>query len=223
MIFCNGSPFGTVTSTIHSNANLTDVQKFTYLKSQLEGTAARVVEGFAMTNANYVRAIELLKERFGKQQKITHATMQALIKLPAPSSKVSSLRNFFDKMETYIRSLEAIGQCQESYGNLLVPVVLEKMPGEIRKQLARENGDNDWVLADLLRAINRETGIMEAGTTHTEPGFDDYATTASFHTTAKPGKRAQPGPRPSNGGKVPRAVIKCAFCDGGHRSGDCAF
>ena len=63
---------------------------------------------------------------------------------------------------------------------------------------------------------------MEAGTTHTEPGFDDYAITASFHTTAKPGKRAQPGPRPSNGGKVPRVVIKCAFCDGGHRSGECA-
>ena len=120
-------------STINSNANLTDVQKFTYLKSQLEGTAARVVEGFAMTNANCVRAIDLLKERFGKQQKTTHAAMQALIKLPAPSSKVSSLRNFYDKMETYIRSLEAMGQCQESYGNLLVPVVLEKMPGEIRK------------------------------------------------------------------------------------------
>ena len=64
-------------SRIHSNANLTDVQKFTYLKSQLEGNAARVVEGFAMTNANYVRAIDLLKERFGKQQKITHAAMQA--------------------------------------------------------------------------------------------------------------------------------------------------
>ena len=74
-----------------------------------------VVEGFAMTNANYVRAIDLLKERFGKQQKITHAAVQALIKLPAPSSKVSSLRNFYDKMETYNRSLEAMGQCQESF------------------------------------------------------------------------------------------------------------
>lgn len=47
-------------------------------------------------------------------------------------------------MDTYIRSLEAMGQCQESYGNLLVPLVLEKMPGEIRKQLSRENGENDW-------------------------------------------------------------------------------
>lgn len=70
--------------------------------------------------------------------------MQALLKLPAPSNKVSSLRKCNNKMDTYIRSLEAMGQCQESYGNLLVPLVLEKMRGEIRKQLSRENGENDW-------------------------------------------------------------------------------
>ena len=113
-------------SIIHTNVNLTDVQMFTYLKSQLEGNAARVVEGFAMTSANYTRAIDLLRERVGKQNKITHAAVQALLKLSASSSKVSSLRNFHDKMETYIRSLEAIGQNQENYGNLLVPVVLAR-------------------------------------------------------------------------------------------------
>ena len=156
-------------STIHANTNLTDVQKFTYLKSQLEGSAASVIEGFAMTNANYARAIDLLKERFGQQQKITHSAMQALLKLPAPSNKVSSLRNFYDKMETYIRSLEAMGQCQESYGSLLVPVVLEKIPGEIRRQLARENGTSEWTLEELRRAINKEIAILEAGTTHSNP------------------------------------------------------
>ena len=54
-------------STIHCNANLTDIQKFTYLKSQLEGAAACVIEEFAITNANYARATDLLKQRFGKQ------------------------------------------------------------------------------------------------------------------------------------------------------------
>ena len=117
-----------------------------------------------MSNANYARAIDLLKERFGQQQKITHAAMQALLKLPASSNDVSSLRNFYDKMETYIRSLEAMGQCQESYGNLLVPVVLENMPGEICRQLARENSSNNWELGDLRCEINREIGILEAGT-----------------------------------------------------------
>ena len=94
--------------------------------------------------------------------------MQALLKLPAPSNRVSSLRNFYDKIEIYICSLEAMGQRQESFGNLIVPVVLQKVPGEICIQLARENSANNWKLEDLRRAINREIGILEAGTTYSD-------------------------------------------------------
>ena len=54
-----------------------------------------------------------------------------------------------------------------------------------------------------------------------EWGFDDDVATASFHTGARPGKRAQPHRNSSSGGKAPRGDIKCAFCDGGHRSNDC--
>ena len=202
-------------STIHTNVNLTDVQKFTYLKS------AHVIEGFAMTSANYTRAIDLLRERFGKQNKIKHAAMQALLKLPAPSRKVSSLRNFHDKMETYIRSLEAMGQNQENYGNLLVPVVLDKMPSEVRRQLTCENGDNDWVLADLRRSINSEIGILEAGTARREPEVDDYETTASFLTGARSRKRQQQDSRPPAGHAIPRTAIKYLFCEGGHKAREC--
>jgi len=78
-------------SSIHSNGNLTDVQKFGYLKAQLEGAAAMTVEGFTLTNANYTRAVELLRERNGQNCKIIHATM---LNLPVPSMSVASLREF---------------------------------------------------------------------------------------------------------------------------------
>ena len=48
-----------------------------------------------------------------------------------------------------------MGQCQESYGNLLVPAVLEKMPGEICRQLARENSANNWKLEDLRQSTEK--------------------------------------------------------------------
>ena len=79
----------------------------------------------------------------------------------------------------------------------------------------------------LLAGLNRfyrylkSLAILEAGTTHSDPGFDDYVATASFHTGARPGKRAQPHRNSSSDGKAPRGDIKCAFCDGGHRSNDC--
>ena len=41
-------------AAIHSNPSLTGVQKFNYLRAQLQGDAARVIAGFLLTNSNYV-------------------------------------------------------------------------------------------------------------------------------------------------------------------------
>ena len=60
--------------------NLTDVHKFNYLKSQLEGPTASTTEGFALTNANYSRVIELLRERFGQIHKIMNTTKKHIAK-----------------------------------------------------------------------------------------------------------------------------------------------
>ena len=40
-------------SAIHLNGSMTDVQKFNYLKTMVDGEAGRTIEGFALTNANY--------------------------------------------------------------------------------------------------------------------------------------------------------------------------
>ena len=125
------------------------MQRFSYLKSQLEGEAARTIGGFALTNTNYAQAVDLLREWYGQKQKIIHATMQALLQLPIPSSSLHSLRKFYDDMETKIHALESLGKPQENYGDVLVPIVLEKLPCDIREHLARQHGDDDWLLGDL--------------------------------------------------------------------------
>ena len=66
-------------------------------------------------------------------------------------------------METYVRGLESLGQTDDTYGSLLVPIILNKLPGEIRKNLAREHRSTNWILSDLRRAICDELSIMEAG------------------------------------------------------------
>ena len=42
------------------------VDKFSYLKSLLEGPAARSIQGLTLSAANYDAAIDLLVKRFGK-------------------------------------------------------------------------------------------------------------------------------------------------------------
>ena len=64
--------FETFLSAVDSNDNLSNVEKFTYLKIYLEKEAARTIQGFSLTNENYCEAIKLLKERFGNKQLIIY-------------------------------------------------------------------------------------------------------------------------------------------------------
>jgi hypothetical protein len=41
-------------SSVHKNPNLTEDQKFNYLKTQIEGCAAQVIQGFALAHANNI-------------------------------------------------------------------------------------------------------------------------------------------------------------------------
>ncbi|XP_071136836.1 uncharacterized protein [Mytilus edulis] len=147
-------------SAVHYNPTLTDVQKF---KAQLENEAAQTITGFSLTNANYAEAVNVLIERFGQTHKITQAHLQALLDITPPRNELIRLRMFYDKMESLVRGLESLGQTQDSYGNLLVPIIINKLPGEIRKHLAREHGTTNWLLRDLRKSILKEIQIMEAG------------------------------------------------------------
>ena len=128
----------------------------------LEGEAARTTDGFELTHTNYTRAVDLLRERYSQKHKIIHATMQALLQLLIPSSNLHSLRKFYDDTETKIRALESLGKPQENYGDVLVPIVLEKLPCDIREHLARQHGYDDWLLSDLRYAIFKEKLVCQA-------------------------------------------------------------
>jgi len=54
-------------SAIHSNDKLSEVDKFNYLLSLLEGSAFEAVQGLTLSAANYQDAISILKRRFGNR------------------------------------------------------------------------------------------------------------------------------------------------------------
>ena len=128
----------------------------------LQDDAARVIEGFPLRHTNYIQALELLKERFGQEHQIVYTYRQGLLKLPRPTSTIVSLRMFQEKME-YIRGLQSLGQGQESFGNLLVSVVLGKLPTDIKCNMTRDHGNNKWQLQDLRQALKKKIDILESG------------------------------------------------------------
>ena len=125
------------------DSTLPAISKFTYLQSVLEGEAKSVIQGLSLTAVNYTVACKLLKERFGKPERIVFAHIQALLGLSMPSKPqgskyVSALRKLQDDLLTHIRSLEALGVSGSEYGLFLTPLILSRLPCDIRLEWSRE-------------------------------------------------------------------------------------
>ena len=81
-------------ATVDSKTNLSNVEKFTYLKGSLSSVALEAVSGLPHTNDSYLVASDLLFKRFGKTNLVVNVLYTKLVDLPAPSTKQSSLRKF---------------------------------------------------------------------------------------------------------------------------------
>ena len=98
-------------TAVHQNADLSDVEKFTYLKTLVSKTAKEAISGLTLTSANYKEAIKLLQERFGKKERIISRHMESLLSLEAVTwqGNTVGLRALYDKVETHTRELVALG------------------------------------------------------------------------------------------------------------------
>ena len=142
-LFCQGSK-GKSQITVHFGIVLTtrytkirDYQKLTNsinLNSLLEGRALRAIQGLTVTEDNYEAAVEILQQRFGKTQQTIFAHMDELMKIPTCNStdKPSQLRHIYDKISVHTRGLASLGVDSKQYGSLLIPVIMAKLPQEVR-------------------------------------------------------------------------------------------
>ena len=65
-------------SAVHKNLSLSNINKFNYLNSLLDQSAADAIVGLPLTSSNYVEEIDILKQRFRNKQLIINRHMEAL-------------------------------------------------------------------------------------------------------------------------------------------------
>ena len=145
-------------STVHSSDDMSNVDKFNYLFSFMEGSAVECISGLTLTSANHEEAITVLKRRFGNKQQIVNRHMEALLELDAVKSihNVQLLRTLCDKIESHVRSLNSLGVPSLPYGSLLSSIVMNKMPQEIRLVVSRKLVDYEWNFDEFIKIVEEE-------------------------------------------------------------------
>ena len=101
-------------------------------------------------------------KRLGSKKVIISKHIEMLMQLPKlnNSSDLKQLRQLLDKTEAAIRSLQGIGVSSETYGTFLTPVIMAKIPQELRLILSRGMSD-EWDLDTVMKSFAEELQIRE--------------------------------------------------------------
>ena len=195
-------------SSIDRNPGLSDVDKFNYLNSLLEGPACEAISGLKLTAANYGEAIAILKKRFGNKQQIIAKHMEVLLNVDMVTSQhnLRGLRQLYDSVESQVRGLKALGVPPESYGSLLSSIIMNKLPQELRLIVSREVKEEEWQLDELMKIVDTEIKARER------------ASNGSSRPTRVPNRDIPTATAlVSNDSVVP----KCSYCRQSHSSNSC--
>ena len=193
---------------VHNKLTYTGATKFNFLNSRLKVPAKAALSGLTPNNANYPKAIDILQERFGQPQKIIASHMRALYHMAKPGTDLASLRIFTDQLESHIRGLDALGKKADSFGYLLVCILLDKFSSDLRRNLARQHGTTEWTLEDLRAPLQQELEILDDST------LDQQAKRATFSQEAKV---------LFSGASQPPKKKRCPFCTGDHYPTHCTI
>ena len=130
--FCRDS----FSAAVDKKTSLSNIEKFTYLQSVLEGEVAAAIAGLSLTATNYKNAVELLTQRFGKDTVIISSYMKnRLMKISPLKSGADNkkLRAMLDEIDSSARGLQSMKVSNEHYGGLLDSVLLnDKFPDDIK-------------------------------------------------------------------------------------------
>ena len=188
----------------------------------MTGEAEKCIEGINLTAHNYAEALKILDERFGNKQLIISKHMEQLLKLERVRSSANfrELRSLYDRITVHLRSLSPFEIDSEHFGPMLISVVMEKLPNDIRLEMSRRMNKKEWKINDVVNILKDEVEAREGCEVSKFSKSDkrDYNehqqnySEKSFTTES-----LFKGSRNAKG----KFTAKCSFCNQNHFSDQC--
>ena len=110
-----------------------------------------IEKGLQLSSDNYSLVLSRLENRFGDYQLSTHISKSLSLKPVCSVLKMKwNFRDLFDKVEIERRSLENLGLDSKNYASFLVPVLMNKLPDELKLIFSWQFRRNVWKIAPTL-------------------------------------------------------------------------
>ncbi|XP_058982805.1 uncharacterized protein LOC131804242 isoform X3 [Musca domestica] len=162
---------------VDRNAQLSEVQKLYYLKTNLRGEAFRLVQHLQVTEANYRAAWELLEKRYDNKRILFTKLIDKILDHPNINSlSAASIRNLVDSVNESIHALRAMGIPLEHADPIIARIIIRKLDkdGLIQYEHNVKKSKEIQKLEDVMDFLEQQYQALEASTSK------KYAVSATY-------------------------------------------
>ena len=105
----------------------------------------------------------MLQKRYGDKQVLISTHINKLLKLSNSGNlnNLKYLRQLYNNIDTQVRSLTSLGMDPDSYGPMLIPVVMSKLPENLKLNITRQFGQDLWDIKLILESFKNELAVLE--------------------------------------------------------------
>ncbi|XP_022903946.2 uncharacterized protein [Onthophagus taurus] len=121
-------------SMVHSNDDISNVEKFHYLKMCLINEPAQLLKNLLVTNDNFQRAWTLLIERYENRRVMVDTQLTLLLSARSlKTESASELKKLLGEVKEALGALESLGCPIKYWDNILVYLIVRKLDSETAK------------------------------------------------------------------------------------------
>ncbi|XP_062540757.1 uncharacterized protein LOC134208827 [Armigeres subalbatus] len=150
-------------SLIHSNQQLTAVQKMHYLRASLTDEAARVISALDISADDYQVAWNLLKDRYENPNMLIKRHMSALLAInPLKRESALGLSELADSFDRHVQLLNKLETAEEHWNSFLVERLSSCLdPCTLREWETHVDDGERPTYKELLEFVHKRSRIIK--------------------------------------------------------------
>ncbi|XP_065078147.1 uncharacterized protein LOC135701316 [Ochlerotatus camptorhynchus] len=193
-------------SLVHSSHELSNIQKFYYLRSSLSGDALKVVQTIAISANNYQVAWNLLLDHYQNPVRLKQSYVDSLFEFPSVKKEsASELHSLVEKFEANVKVLHQLGEKTEYWDILLIRMLSIRLDPTTRRDWEEHASTLNAVsFQNLTKFIQRRVSVLQTIGKTTE-------TPSPINFSKKPVQRVV-----ASHGASPTNQRKCVACSDHH-------
>ncbi|XP_062557509.1 uncharacterized protein LOC134222367 [Armigeres subalbatus] len=126
--------YDTFKSLIHSNPDLSAIQRFHYLRASLKGEALKVIDSFPMSEASYGVAWSALTKRYSNVYLQKKRHVNALLQFPKlKRMSANGIHDIIDCFDRHTKILDQLGEVTTGWGAMLTQLLVSKLDDSTQK------------------------------------------------------------------------------------------